>query len=232
MRSLSIILLSLLIITGCKKKEAEVKPIQVVAKDFELIPVRDAVWKIHCTGWKNESDVEGPIDEIPNRVDSAVHTDFTITATGETMINNGHMYYKYNTDFIYSYSLPFPSTLELPLHYTNNIYLREDSAAKLLISDAEDIVINLSDEEPGRKFGGHPQMEIKYVDSLMVAGMYIKRWQACNSYDKNIEVLYKAYGIGTLAGPLPAWVIPNGAKVKHIDFTYKGSTLHLDFPNY
>jgi hypothetical protein len=244
MRSLYIFFLSLLIVSGCKKKEEDIKltPAQIGAKDFELIPMKDAVWKIHCVGWDFGDpafDTGSPFDclNYPS-VDSALHTYFTIKPTGAMFTAEGKTYYEFAIYSEYDYSLKTPGNTPCSKGYRTDqsIFLREDTTAQLLLmygGGGTDItVVNFLNEEVGKKFSGHPEMEIKYVDSLEITGTYIKRWQACNSYDKSIEVLYKAYGIGTRFGIIPSYWFNRGSKVRDIDFTYKGDNIHLSFPNY
>lgn len=85
--------------------------------------------------------------------------------------------------------------------------------------------MSFRDEEVGSIVNEKPQMEIKYVDSIIVENQYLKRWVACNSYDRNLEWFYKSYGMCTQTGILLRdMVVQKGGQVIETVFTYKNST--------
>jgi len=229
------IFLVLILVTSCKKSEdTDATPPATVAKDFALIPMKNAIWKVHTTGWYTDpsDQTPTPMDLIKDKVDSAVYSYYTIVATGIDTMINGFKYYRFVSQNLYTYNLPISNQVNMPYRDTILFYLREDTLAQTVFLNQyyKDVVdFDLKDQPVGTKLSIHPEYEIKYIDSLKIAGMAVKRWQACNSYDKTLEVLYKAYGIGTRTGPLPYYYTNSGSKVRSLDFTYKGDNLHLEF---
>lgn len=183
--------------------------------DFALIPVKDATWEIHIQGILNSD----------KKLDTGFHSYTLVKAMNEDSVINGLTYYLYDVRWSSYNSTGGPSMAAQ--HFI--AYLREDTATKTLFAvktmNEEAAVVYLHDEEPGTIVRQKPQWEIKYVDSLVVAGQYIKRWQACNSYDKKLEYLYKGYGVATQTGPLLRETIQyEGGQVISTKFTYKNST--------
>lgn len=225
----------LLLAVSCKKTDdTHATPPTTVPKDFALIPMRNATWVVHTAGWYTDpgNDKPAPIDLIKDKVDSAVHSYYTIVATGIDTMINGFKYYRFISRNLYTYNLPISNQVVMPYRDTVIFYLREDTLAQTVFLNEgnKDVVdFDLKDQPIGTKLSIHPEYEIKYIDSLRIAGMLVKRWQACNSYDKSLEVLYKAYGLGIRTGPMPWSYTNSGSKVRSLDFSYKGDNLHLDF---
>lgn len=241
MKPLLFLLTIVLTLTACKKEPVITKqPEPNVPKDFALIPMKDAQWTVHCVGFH-----PGPLEadlgydffrDITNRVDSATHIDFITKATGRDTVIKGVKYYFFTNEEVLSYSLPLPAiNNDVQTKYNaGTLLLREDTLGKTVLmyqgNYLDDIlIVDLKDEEAGKRFSGRPEMEIKYIDSLKLGNSYIKRWQSCNVVDKNMEVLHKAYGIGTYIGLLYPSLIGTFTDPKEIDFTYKSNTIHLNY---
>ena len=208
----------IVLVSSCKKEDKSPAVPEVKANeltDFALIPVSDATWQIHTQG----------ILTNEGKVDTSYHAYTTITATGVDTLVNGLRFFKYNVNTQIDYKLnPPPVT-----NSKYNVFIREDTLARTVRIAKGDFqeapVVSFRDEEVGSIVNEKPQMEIKYVDSIIVANQYLKRWVACNSYDRNLEWFYKSYGMCTQTGILLRdMVVQKGGQVIETVFTYKNST--------
>lgn len=221
MRYLSFIFLLIpFLLSSCKKEEKPVTDLPTITtlKDFALVPVSDASWVIYTQG----------IITGQGKIDTSYHKYTTIESTGVDTQVNGVTYYKYNV----SYEIVYPSNPPPVAKSSYNVFIREDTLARTIkIAKAgfeEAPVVSFRDEEIGTVVNQKPQMEIKYIDSVIVEKQYLKRWVACNSYSRNMEWFYKAYGVGTQTGILLRdMVVEDGGQVTKTSFTYKKSTLNF-----
>jgi hypothetical protein len=213
----TVIAVLLLIATACKKEETKVNTTKtpaatgVALKDFNMVPIKDASWKIHIQGMYNNE----------HKMDTTFHAFVTVAAMDEDTQVNSLTYHKYKVNWSASNN---SGTSFTPKVFT--VYVREDTPARVLYTTAtlfeETPLISLRDDSVGKIVNQKPQWEIKYVDSIVMAGQYLKRWQACNSHDRNLEYLYKAYGVVSPTGPvLRSYVMYEGGQVVSTEFTYK-----------
>lgn len=210
------VLVFFVLLASCEKEKpspsqpAEIKELT----DFALVPVKDAEWKIHAQGKVNSQ----------NKVDTSYHVYATITAMNKDTFVKGKRYFKY---YMYKESIRStnPMAVEVEPAY---LFVREDTAARTVFLATpeflENAVVYFREQESGTVVNTNPKMEIKYVDSMIMEQQYLKRWVACNSYDKNLEYFYKAYGMCTQTGiALRNMVVPYGGQVIETEFRYKNS---------
>lgn len=217
MRYLAIVLtFSLALLVSCKK-DNKTNPTPVRAKpltDFALIPVKDAEWNIHTQG----------IATKEGKVDTSHHTYTTITTTGVDTLVNGLRFFRYRVE----HRIEYPSNPPQVPSTVFNLYVREDTAARTVFLAKPDfqewVVVGFQDVEVGTIVNEKPEIAIKYVDSMIMEGQYLKRWVACNTYDRSLEYFYKGYGMCTQTGiALRSMIVPTGGQVMSTEFRYKNS---------
>lgn len=221
---------------SCKKdkEQTHVTPDPVPLKDFLYLPVSDATWKVHVQGILADpnDDIPDPSWITPGKYDTAEHTYFTITSTGNYVDLDGLRYYVYDMDtrIVYSGNASYNKTV------SDKLYLREDTLYQKIYSwrapGVEDLVVDYSREEVGDEADVPQKWPASYIcdtNAVIIKGQAAKMWEVAYHYDKFRKYFYKAYGLGRQTGMVPRTANIKGSEPVSLEFIYKGESNKFEF---
>lgn len=236
MKTILTLLAVAVLISSCKKdkEQPHTTPAPGPLTDFLYLPVKDATWKIHTQGVFADPNDDKPDPKwiTPGNHDSALHTYYTITSTGDNVYFDGLRYYVYDVEIstVYTRNNTYNSTT------SQKLYLREDSTYQRIYSyidkNLEEIVVDFAEEEIGDEADVPKQWPASYIsdtNAVVMNGQSAKMWEVAYHYDKYKRYFYKSYGLGRQTGMIPRSLNVAGSEPVSLQFIYKGESNKFDF---